>query len=80
MDASDPEDAAALAEQKAAAEGQALQLFETFDADDSGTLDKAEVKLLLESQGVCVTPQYLSGLLEAFDDDGNGTFDRDEFT
>ena len=79
MDLDDPADAAALAAQKAAAAAEAQRLFSTFDTDDSGSLDKAEVKLLLESQGVCVTPQYLAGLIEAFDEDGDGTFDRDEF-
>jgi hypothetical protein len=38
-----------------------------------------QVKLLLESQGLCVTDAYLDGLLQAFDEDGNGEFDRGEF-
>lgn len=79
MDLDDPEDAAALAAQKVEAAAEAQRLFSLFDDDDSGSLDKAEVKLLLESQGVCVTPQYLAGLIEAFDEDGDGTFDREEF-
>lgn len=79
MDPSDPEDAAALAAQKEEAAAEAQRLFSQFDADDSGSLDRNEVRLLLESQGVCVTPQYLSGLIDAFDTDGDGTFDRDEF-
>lgn len=80
MDPSNPEDAAALAAQKEEAAAEAQRLFSQFDADDSGSLDRNEVRLLLESQGVCVTPQYLSGLIDAFDTDGDGTFDRDEFS
>ncbi len=80
MDPSDPEDAAALAAQKEEAAAEAQRLFSQFDADGSGSLDRNEVRLLLESQGVCVTPQYLSGLIDAFDTDGDGTFDRDEFS
>ena len=80
MDPNDPEDAAALAAQKAAAAAEAQRLFDRFDADNSGSLDRNEVRLLLESQGVCVTPQYLAGLIDAFDTDGDGTFDRDEFS
>jgi Ca2+-binding EF-hand superfamily protein len=80
MDLDDPDDAAALAAQKEAAAAEAQQLFSKFDADGSGSLDKTEVRLLLEAQGVCVTPQYLAGLIEAFDTDGDGTFDRKEFS
>ena len=80
MDPSDPEDAAALAAQKEEAAAEAQRLFDRFDADNSGSLDRNEVRLLLESQGVCVTPQYLAGLIDAFDTDGDGTFDREEFS
>lgn len=80
MDPDDPDDAAVLAAQKEGAAAEAQRLFSKFDADGSGSLDKTEVRLLLKSQGVCVTPQYLAGLIEAFDTDGNGTFDREEFS
>ena len=79
MDPDDPEDAAAIAAAKQAAEARVAALFDKFDADGSGFLDAQGVRLLLESQGLSVTPEYLLGIISAFDKDGNGEFDRDEF-
>lgn len=58
---------------------KASQLFAQYDADESGTLDKDEVKLLLVSQGLSVSLEYLDGLLEIFDANKDGVFDQEEF-
>ena len=78
MDTDVPEDVA-MEEQKARKAAQAMALFVQFDADGSGTLDKQEVRLLLESQGLSVSTDYLQGLLDVFDKDKNGEFDTEEF-
>eukprot|EP01048_Picozoa_sp_COSAG05_P019302 COSAG05_NODE_2988_length_2434_cov_5.364026_4_plen_144_part_00 len=73
------EDGGELGAKKQRQAEQAMELFEQYDADDSGTLDKPEVKLLLQAQGLCVSTEYLDGLLEVFDANKDGVFDREEF-
>jgi Ca2+-binding EF-hand superfamily protein len=56
---------------------QAAQLaFAKFDLDKSGTIDRAELGLLLAEWGISGVDEQL---LDSFDKDGNGTFCFPEF-
>ena len=75
----DEEDAAKAEAEKEAHAAELTQLFDKYDLDGGGSLDKAEVKGLLQAQGLCVTDDYIDGIIAAFDADGSGEIDKEEF-
>lgn len=56
------------------------KLFQKYDADGSGSIDKSELALVLESMGYALTPEQVQELLSQVDVDGGGSLDIDEFT
>ena len=54
-------------------------LFDQYDADGSGALDRAEVIALLSGLGLATDDGYIDGMLDAYDTDGSGDVDREEF-
>jgi Ran GTPase-activating protein (RanGAP) involved in mRNA processing and transport len=58
---------------------QVIRLFESFDADQSGSLDSGELQLLLKSIGLVIPNDVLENAIEKFDVDGIGTLELPEF-
>ncbi|CEM00543.1 unnamed protein product [Vitrella brassicaformis CCMP3155] len=55
------------------------QAFATFDADGSGTIDRDEMKLLLEAIGENPTEEELFRFMNDIDEDGTGQIEFEEF-
>lgn len=53
--------------------------FERMDEDDSGTLDKQEFAILLNSFGIYPMSHVLDEVFDEVDEDGSGSLDFDEF-
>ena len=60
-------------------EAELRQAFELFDKDGSNTIDKAELKAVMQSLGQDLSDGDLSLLYEQMDPDGSGTIDFAEF-
>ena len=60
------------------------KIFAQFDADKNGTLDRKELKKILdvavEGTGQTVTEQDINDALREFDTDNSGTVSKAEFT
>ena len=54
-------------------------IFEKYDADGSGTIDKEELGAIFGELGTPLTQEELDDLMRELDDDGNGTLDFKEF-
>lgn len=55
------------------------QVFEQFDADNSGFIDKAEIQKVCEALGVEASSADIEDLIKAADDNGDGKISFDEF-
>jgi len=55
------------------------QVFQMFDADNSGTLDITELKSVMTSIGLALEDWELRSMIAEVDDDGSGTIDWGEF-
>ena len=55
------------------------QLFDMFDCDGNGTIDKAELKLAMEKHGLHPAIKEIDWLIKKVDKNGNGAVDKDEF-
>lgn len=55
------------------------EVFDSFDVDGSGTMDKQELHALLVELCVPTTPDYLDEVLQQIDDDDSGQISFDEF-
>mmetsp|Transcript_50356 Transcript_50356/g.107241 ORF Transcript_50356/g.107241 Transcript_50356/m.107241 type:complete len:616 (+) Transcript_50356:155-2002(+) len=53
--------------------------FNAIDSDQSGALDRCELKEVFNGMGVPISERALSDILERFDVDQDGTIDADEF-
>ena len=53
--------------------------FDYFDKDHSGTLDKREMRMCLQSLGEEMTPANVKAIIAKYDADGSGGISRDEF-
>ena len=56
-----------------------VNLFRTYDANDSGTIDKHEARKILQSLGMDASLDKAEELLNIVDADGSGEIDFDEF-
>ena len=56
------------------------QIFDQFDADRSGAVSSDELKTMLESLGMLVSPDLLKKMMNEADTDKSGEIDFDEFT
>ena len=54
-------------------------MFKKFDADDSGSLERAEIKELCKEMGLKLTKKGLDGAMADMDADGSGGVNFDEF-
>ena len=54
-------------------------IFAQFDTDKSGTLDRNELRTILEGAGQPVTEEVLTDALKAIDTDNDGTVSKAEF-
>lgn len=54
-------------------------IFRKLDADDSGHLDRGEIKNLMQCMGRMLTPEQFEGAWNAMDADGSGECGFDEF-
>lgn len=65
------------------ADSIANKIFDTYDKDKSGTIDKSELKAMLQETykglNYTVTDQDVNDALAAFDADHSGTISRDEY-
>ena len=59
--------------------GQYQEAFLRFDADGSGSIDRDELKEVLESLGDELTTHEINTILEEADTDGDGSIDYNEF-
>ena len=55
-------------------------IFDIFDSDKSGQIDKEEVQLAMQSLGAVVSDQELDDFMRRHDSDSNGEIDLLEFT
>jgi hypothetical protein len=55
-------------------------LFQQADEDESGTLDRCEIKALARNLGMSLTEQHLDDAMRQMDIDGGGTVDFSEFS
>ena len=54
-------------------------MFKQFDVDDSGALDKHELRQMLRQLGIGESMNMVRKLLDIYDADGSGTVEEDEF-
>ena len=54
--------------------------FQKFDADNSGSIDSAELRVALEAVGLTVDGEQCEYMLRKYDDDRGATLDLDEFS
>jgi hypothetical protein len=54
-------------------------LFESMDKDNSGVIDKYELKIALEELGITLRPRELNDMVKKYDVDRSGTIDFEEF-
>jgi len=62
----------------------AIEAFKTTDADNSGSIDKAELTTLLKGKlgkrmGEKMIERFVDSQFQLYDKDGNGTIDQEEF-
>ena len=63
------------------ASGESLEdLFHKYDADESGTVDKAELTAMMHELGHDVSGEELDALIRKVDKDGSGELDIEEFS
>jgi len=62
-----------------AANANCFEVFDEFDADNSGDLDREELALVSATLGNLLGSEGLDDLFEELDEDGDGTVSRDEF-
>lgn len=55
------------------------EVFDLYDADNSGAIDSAELGTLLRYLGLCPTNAMVHALLKQYDKDAGGTLDFAEF-
>jgi len=53
--------------------------FDRFDRDSNGTIDEAELGLLLDALGVGYTDAQVSATFTSLDQDGSGQLEFEEF-
>jgi calmodulin len=65
---------------------EALKLFQKYDKDKSGFLDKAELRFALEelnlifmNVGLAISPAEINSIIANADKDGDGKIDIEEF-
>jgi len=54
-------------------------VFQSFDKDGSGKIDRDELKAVFAEMGKSFTPQELQRMIELADKDGSGTLEYEEF-
>lgn len=57
----------------------AAKIFEQFDADGSGTLERSELAVILKELGFPGTDELVEKLMGIYDTDGTGAIEEDEF-
>lgn len=60
-------------------EQQLQEMFELYDADGNGAIDKAELAQLMATLGYDLTDEELSAMIAEVDADGDGDIDYEEF-
>ena len=58
---------------------QINQIFNTFDKDGSGTIEKTELKAVCAELGIEMGNAEVSNMMEELDLDRNGVIDKEEF-
>ena len=58
---------------------KAAKVFKQFDVDDSGALDKHELRQMLRQLGIGESMTMVRKLLDIYDADGSGTVEEEEF-
>lgn len=56
-----------------------MQIFEHFDGDRNGRIDRSEFKGLMHALGVRAPDAELDGNFDVIDSNGNGTIEFNEF-
>lgn len=60
-------------------DGKLRELFERIDTDQSGTIDKDELRVAVNQMGRKLSDELIDGFFLSVDSDGNGQIDLDEF-
>ena len=60
-------------------DAQIREVFDTFDADRNGSIDKNEIKKVCEALGLDANESDISDLIKQADADGNGKIEFEEF-
>jgi Ca2+-binding EF-hand superfamily protein len=60
-------------------EQELIDAFKVFDTDNSGSIDKYELKSLMDSLGQKLSSEELNAMMEEVDTDGNGEISYEEF-
>jgi len=68
-----------MASAKTSSEDELRQAFRVFDADGNGTIDKPELKRVMEMVGEAVTKEQLDAMFKLADVNGDGEISFDEF-
>jgi hypothetical protein len=69
----------APSQQQASSDPRLRGLFDSLDVDSSGALNREEITLMVQQQGMAVNQRFVDGVLDAFDADGSGFIEFDEF-
>jgi calmodulin len=56
-------------------EEELREAFKVFDKDGSGSISKAELKLVMENLGEKLSPEEIEEMMQEADKDGNGEID-----
>ena len=65
--------------EKTEGEGMLRELFERADSDESGMLEREEVRAVVTEMGMPLTDPELTDAMDAMDGDGSGEVDFEEF-
>ena len=60
-------------------EDQLREVFNTFDKDGNGSIDREEIKAVCESLGIEADKSAIDDLIKQADADGNGKIEFEEF-
>jgi Ca2+-binding EF-hand superfamily protein len=60
-------------------EQELIDAFKVFDTDNSGSIDKHELKSLMDSLGQKLSSEELDAMMDEVDTDGNGEISYEEF-
>ena len=66
-------------EENSSGEGKLARMFEIFDKDGDGSIDKTELQAILSLTGEKISREEVAVIMQEADTDGNGCIDFNEF-